>query len=199
MELNYTTLRNSFVPSINVGTTITDVLNCSTLNLSTFNTSTINISGTLSSYGNQLISIGTIIMFYNSSIPAGWALCNGQTVTRTDGGGSITTPNLVGSFVFGGSAAYTTQRGASTITLTTANLPSHTHTINDPGHSHTQYFGWNGGNQHTMIRDPNQVWDTQYAGYTSVNPTGISLYNTGSATEFSIMPPFVVLCYIMKY
>lgn len=42
--------------------------------------------------------IGTIVMWYDlvSTIPAGWGYCDGTVYTRTDGGGSITSPDLRG-------------------------------------------------------------------------------------------------------
>jgi len=216
----------------------------------------LNVTGSLQFYGNALIPIGCIMLYYNSSIPAGWALCNGQTVTRTDGGGSITTPNLVGQFVYGGSAANTSPQGVSTITLSTANLPSHNHGVTDNGHNHTitdpghNHTATDAGHNHT-ITDPGHKHDnsnlpnswsvggagpiTFFSGavYYSAGPyptdtaktgislsngnasitvanratgislgsatTGISIQNTGSGTAFSIMPPYIVLCYIMKY
>lgn len=60
---------------------------------------------------------------------AGWQLADGSNGT----------PNLVNRFVVGGSGTYpvgTTGGGTQNI-LSSANMPAHTHGINDPGHSHT--------------------------------------------------------------
>ena len=110
--------------------------------------------------------IGGIIMWSGSlaSIPTNWALCDGQTVTRTDGGGSLVTPNLLNRLIGGaGDGLNTGDRpakyavgatgGADSVVLTTPQLPAHshtitatgttesagahTHTITDPGHKHT--------------------------------------------------------------
>lgn len=69
---------------------------------------------------------GVIVMWSGTlaTIPAGWALCDG-----TNG-----TPNLIGRFVFGAANAGATG-GSNNLTLTAANIPSHTHTIES--HTHT--------------------------------------------------------------
>jgi microcystin-dependent protein len=189
--------------STSIGSTLTsNTLYYSTSICSTISTTSLSISGSITYYNNPFIPIGIIVIFYNSSIPAGWALCNGQTVARSDGGGNITTPNLVGSFIFGGSTVNTTQQGISTIALSIDNLPSHSHAINDSGHSHQQTFISNpagiygfGGN--------NTNWNGPYDSgtYTKSATTGITLNSTGTNTpaSFNTMPPYVILCYIMKY
>ena len=77
---------------------------------------------------------GMIMMWSGSigSIPVGWYLCDG-----TNG-----TPNLTDRFVVGAGASYSVggTGGANSVTLTTNNMPSHTHTatsvVTDPGHYH---------------------------------------------------------------
>lgn len=93
--------------------------------------------------------VGGIIMWNGlaASIPTGWALCDGRTVNRSDGSGTITTPNLAGRFVLaaglavtplttGGSPTHTHTGTAASTSLTVENLPAHTHTLSDPGHNH---------------------------------------------------------------
>lgn len=69
---------------------------------------------------------GVIVMWSGTkeTIPTGWALCDG-----TNG-----TPNLIDRFVFGAVNAGTTG-GSNNLTLTEANIPSHTHTTGS--HTHT--------------------------------------------------------------
>ena len=284
IAINYSTLSGSTIvastltniSTVSVSTIYDSTLNANSITVtSTIATSTmtvsgsLNVSGPLQIYGNQLIPIGCIMLFYSSSIPAGWALCNGQTVTRTDGGGTITTPNLIGQFVYGGSTANTSPQGSSTQTLAVTNLPSHNHGLSssttsittnnsttsisinnsktgvttssattgvtDSGHTHmdnriygsyTPYpyvVGYpNGtagyrsgdvyvgsasanivdpGHAHT-ISDSGHVHGITDSGHThGITDPGHShtVQNTGSGTAFSIMPPYIVLCYIMKY
>ena len=121
-----------------------------------------NITGPVTKTHTELnrvyneVPIGAIMMWSgsNASIPSGYALCNGQTVSRTDGTGTITTPDLRDRFIVGSGTSYTTGNtgGANTVSLTSGQMPSHTHglnlniwtggagghshSVNDPGHAH---------------------------------------------------------------
>ena len=123
-----------------------------------------NISGAVTPTHTQmnqaLVPIGGIIMWSGSaaSVPTGWRLCDGGTVSRSDGSGNITVPDLRNKFVLccGGSTALPTATpaigdtgGASSNTptlavtvaahvLTQAELPSFSMNgvVTDPGHTH---------------------------------------------------------------
>lgn len=94
---------------------------------------------------SQAAPIGLIALWYGSSgtVPTGWAICNGQTVARTDGAGNITTPNLTDKFVVGAGtiAAQGATAGAATDTATTVAAGSHTHTGTVGSHTHTATIG----------------------------------------------------------
>lgn len=79
---------------------------------------------------------GVIVMWSGTkaTIPTGWGLCDG-----TNG-----TPNLIDRFVVGAVNAGTTG-GSNNLTLTEANIPSHTHTIGS--HTHT-FSGPTGSTAH---------------------------------------------------
>lgn len=85
--------------------------------------------------------IGIISIWYGASIdvPNGWAVCNGQTVARSDGLGDITTPDLRDRVVIGAGtlAAQGIQIGATTASGTTTAAGAHTHTISGGEHTHT--------------------------------------------------------------
>jgi microcystin-dependent protein len=140
------------------------------------------------------------MLFYNSSIPAGWALCDGRTVARTDGGGNIVTPNLVNRFVYGGSGADWAGRGSTTKTLAVGNLPAHSHGVTDNGHRHPQMWTNPGGGVNWINNAGQTALDNfNMSIYTGYATTGISIQNTGNGDAFDIMPPYVILCYIMKH
>lgn len=78
-----------------------------------------------------VVPIGGIIMWSGSvaSIPENWALCNGAS----------STPNLENQFVVGAGGTYApgATGGATSVTLSIAQLPAHNHGVSDPGHQHT--------------------------------------------------------------
>lgn len=136
-----------------------------------------------SSGGNHGAGSGTIprglIAIWSgdeSDIPDGWHLCDGE-----DG-----TPDLRDKFVLGAGINHKakTRGGAETVTLTTSEIPYHTHTYSES----------NGAG---------------YAQGVDINASGARLFSLGSAkTGYTSgvgsgkahenMPPYYALCYIMK-
>ena len=113
-----------------------------------------------------------------NAIPTGFVLCNGSNGT----------PDLRGKFVVGyhdGNGDYDVgdTGGAETVTLTTAQIPSHKHTTNiDGGH----VIPGNGGSSFP------------YGGAGTYASTVFSMNNTGGGGAHENRPPFYALCYIMK-
>lgn len=91
---------------------------------------------------NNPFPVGGIIMWSGSaaSVPSGWALCNGQTVNKSDGSGTIVTPDMRDRFVVGwreasgsgptavSAVAPGTSGGENTKTVNSASAGAHTHT-----------------------------------------------------------------------
>jgi microcystin-dependent protein len=146
---------------------------------------TVKNSSSIEGFGT--IPVGGIILWSGSTIPTGWALCDGNNGT----------PNLIDRFVYGGdtrvySGAVT--GGSPTVTLSEANLPAHSH----------KYAG---DDQITNISgagySPNGNIAGEAGGYDAKSETKGSgkVYltsKTGSGTAFSIMPPYYKLAYIMR-
>ena len=113
-----------------------------------------------------------------NAIPTGFVLCNGSNGT----------PDLRGKFVVGyhdGNGDYDVgdTGGAESVTLTTAQIPSHKHTTNiDGGH----VIPGNGGSSFP------------YGGAGTYSSTVFSMNNTGGGGAHENRPPFYALCYIMK-
>lgn len=129
-----------------------------------------NITGPVTKTQDQMnfpVPIGVITLWYGStaSIPAGWALCDGSTVERTDGTGSITTPNLTGRFVRGAgtgsgnsvgtsggaSSSETSEAGSHSHGGATGSGGSHSHSLSistAPAHSHTGQTSIGGSHNH---------------------------------------------------
>jgi len=149
----------------------------------------IGVAGTSS---GTTIPTGIISLWYGSigSVPVGWYLCDGANGT----------PDLRDRFIIGAGSTYAVAAtgGATTVTLTTGNMPAHTHTVTDPTHFHSQ------GGTALNIGAGNFV-ESAGAGqipYASTNTaaasTGISINTAGSGTSFSVLNPYYALAYVMK-
>jgi len=96
-----------------------------------------NVTGAITATQENLNNgtpVGLIAMWSGGTVPAGWALCNGQTAIRSDGTGTIATPDLRDRFIVGSGLSYTIGNTGG-LALQTA-VPSHTHGLSDPGHVH---------------------------------------------------------------
>ncbi len=153
---------------------------------------------------------GQITGFGSLSIPLGWLLCDGTAIDRItyaalfsvigtsfgigDGATTFNVPNLIGRFPYGaGAVPVGTSAGIANITLSSSNLPAHTHSITDPGHNHTTL---DTASNVTTGTDPGGVTT---GGTTGTSSTGITATNsTGSGTAFSILPPYVAIVWMIK-
>jgi len=153
--------------------------------------------------------IGEIITYAGSTSPdASWLACDGTSYLRADYPdlfavigtvyGSLdathfNVPNLSGHVGIGvsGSHALGTSGGAETVTLTTAEMPSHGHT--DTGHLHTV------GNQGVFLQlappvgaFPSTIPTPGLTGLSNANIT-----NTGGDGAHNNMQPFLTLNYFI--
>jgi microcystin-dependent protein len=148
-----------------------------------------NTPAVLSGYNNMVLTdpngnLGSIqfpkgmIVIWNglsTSVPAGWALCNGENGT----------PDLRGKFVLGvnpnsQNETYRTigrDGGSETNTLTVPQLPAHTHS--SPSFDGNNSCTCGGGGCACSVQR---------------NGTG----STGEGQPVNNMPPYLVLAYIMK-
>lgn len=137
----------------------------------------------LAKIGGTTIPAGVVVMWSGSptAIPDGWALCDGTQ----------NTPDLRGRFVVGynrDDADYNgigKASGSKTVTLTTANLPAHTHKAMKRGDDHNlDHSGTYGVLETNLVAEANGI--------------DIGLGSTGDGQAFDIRPPYYVLAYIMK-
>lgn len=110
---------------------------------------------------------------------------------------SVVLPDLYGGIPFGIggtpqlSAGY--HSGVDEVTLTIANMPNHTHGVNDPGHSHTTTLRFDNDAASNSIQivasgDDDQSSPVPLTFPTTTNTTGISINPTGSGQKFSVLP-----------
>ena len=187
--------------------------------------------------------VGVVLEYAGSSAPAGYLMADGSAVSRTTyadlfavigedfgSGNGTTTFNLpdrrdqvaVGA---SGTKPLASTGGSDTATLTEANLPPHSHTINhdhpavgtsSDAHTHTigfEYFP----NTETKVDGSLRVTDiNNQTGGTGTNANGTtssdahshtvdlpsfsgSSGSTGSGTAFDVTNPYVAMNYIIKY
>jgi len=128
---------------------------------------------------------GMIILWSGSSgsIPTGWLLCDGTS----------STPNLRDRFVVGAGSTYAvgaTGGSADAITV------SHTHTVTDPGHNHTEQGDYPQGNGYNISGgNPATIYQNAVTG---TSTTGVTIASSGSSGTNANLPPYYALCYIMK-
>jgi microcystin-dependent protein len=168
-----------------------------------------NVQAQINSLASQVNTLsaalpaGVIMMWSGSvaTIPTQWRLCDGNSGR----------PDLRDKFIVGAGNTYTpgVTGGNNSITLSVAQMPSHTHSINTSDLSHTHnlqtgvYNSANSGSgQCTKFGAGNDecggsrmygnTTDTTYTNAT-VNTTA-----TGSGAAINIMPSYYALCYIIK-
>ncbi|MBM3880724.1 MAG: hypothetical protein FJ387_13580 [Verrucomicrobia bacterium] len=151
--------------------------------------------GTISGFGT--VPLGGIIMWSGSAsaVPSGWALCDG----RTDSG--RTTPDLrnrfiVGAGIAGSGTEYAVGNtgGAKEVTLTSSQLPSHSHSFRDYYFAETSKLAWYATEwSGTKVGSGNTDSDNEWLFYVdnNTNPTG-----DGQAHENR--PPYYALAFIMR-
>ena len=156
----------------------------------------------------MLMPVGVVLPYVASNSPNGWLNCQGQELYRGDypnlfavigttygaGNGSTTfnLPNLAGRVVVGqGSGSGLTPRsmgatgGAETHTLTSQEMPSHTHTVANT----VQITGFN-----TLTEADNSPNELDL-----VHSQSTTSSSAGDGEAHNNMQPFAVLNYIIKY
>ena len=104
---------------------------------------------------NNGTPVGLICMWSGASIPAGWTLCNGVAVPKSDGSGNITPPDLRDRFIVGSGLSYANGNigGAAVIQLSVAQLPPHAHPASSDAqgaHAHGGSTTGVGDHQHSL-------------------------------------------------
>lgn len=160
---------------------------------------------------SSLGPVGTIVDYIGTTAPAGWAVLDGSTITNGQtlypdlwailpatfkSGTSIVLPDTRGRVAVGRNPSDTDfdnvgdTGGAKTVTLTTAQMPSHGHTLG-PGQSFGMSFGGNAGAFTTLIAQVQYINQGSYQG-------PYEALATGGGGAHNNVQPFITFVKIMK-
>lgn len=175
---------------------------------------------------------GTVIMWSGSpnNLPEGWVLCDGRSYNlqgnSVAAGSGFQTPDLRGKFIVGysGSGDYASigqQGGAKAVTLTTSQLPAHSHSVSS-NHTHSMTVSTSPHSHEFSVTDIarhdiggypisglqgvvySEVKSKQQTNEATTNvtvntsTTGVSVSSAGSGGSHENRPPYYVLAFIMK-
>ena len=166
---------------------------------------------------------GALLMWPTASAPSGYLLCNGSAVSRTtyaalfavvgttfgtgDGSTTFNLPNYADRMPIGAgtiAASIGASGGSATTTLSTSNLPSHSHsatsTVTDPGHLHYSLSGgfFGGGSTGGTGPNSNAVNNPTTASAVTGISVATSIGNTGSGTAVTTISPYLGINFIIK-
>ena len=119
---------------------------------------------------NALVPVGSIVATARTTAPTGWLMCDGTSTagyTTLASYVGATTPDLRGRFPLGDSSALSLLASGGSTSITTANMPVHTHAQSP--HNHDQVAHGHTIDNHTHT---NQV--------TTVIPAGTHAHNNVS-------------------
>lgn len=122
--------------------------------------------------GGEAHPVGALLSYAGSAAPVGWLLCDGAAVSRAtyaalfavlgttygagDGSTTFNVPDLRNRVAVGSGSTYTRAQtgGAATVTLSSASLPSHSHSFSDStdsagSHGHSGSTDSGGSHSHS--------------------------------------------------
>jgi len=163
---------------------------------------------------------GAVMSFAGPAAPAGWLICDGTSVSRTEyaelfaaigtswGSASpdhFNLPDLRGRVSVGAgenhdaglsNRLFGSTGGEETHRLTVPEMPTHSHSVTDPGHHHGFSIGsGDAGDRDRAADGDNHTKDVD----TADAFTNISINSSGGSQAHNNMQPFAVLNSIIKY
>lgn len=170
---------------------------------------------------NDVSPTGSITAYMGTTSPLGWIICDGGSISNTDGKynallnmgigtgtldtGNYSPPNLKGRFLYGANDSMPIHNtgGNSNITLSIDNMPSHNHDISSSQMEHSHTYQASGSKEWTDLGNDKSVArdDHHLERNTSAVAPKITSESTpvGGDASFNILPPYYIVNYILKY
>lgn len=153
---------------------------------------------------HDIMPAGAIIMWYGSisTIPTGWALCDGSVVN------SLQTPNLIDRFIVGAGNVYPVNDtgGSADAVLVLHNhagaVGSHSHSYTDRYYAEAAVIVGTGFPVPSATGSGDSDGDNGYAlavgDTTGATQPSLTINSSGESGIDKNLPPYYALCYIMK-
>jgi microcystin-dependent protein len=168
--------------------------------------------GYVDSTVGQHMPLGAIIMWGGSSAPSGWHLCDGTAHSSSALQaiiGSTNTPDLRDRFVVGSGSTYANGNtgGAASVTLTTAQMPAHSHggtVVGAGAHEHVYNDADQRGDQYGLVSSAYYQGTVDAGGKTAHNTYNgpgnhaHTINSDGSGGSHENRPPYYALTFIIK-
>lgn len=144
-------------------------------------------------YEIQDLPVGSVVLWGSTTIPAGWLLCNGQSITQAAYPALYavypysTLPDMRSRVPMGGTASLFSTGGAETVTLTASQMgiPAHSHTYSDryPGSTNTVNSG---------------STDSSLNAFADHSKTSGGVTEANAAESHNNMQPYITLNFIVR-